>query len=233
MLKRQKKPVAHPDAVQTNGMLKRLSGELFGTFSLVFCGTGAIIINQVSGGQITHIGIAISFGLIVMVMILSLGHISGAHINPAVSIALCVAGRFRWKHVVPYISAQLAGAILASLILHFLFPKNELLGATIPSGSDLQSFILEFLLTFLLMMVILTSTIKKDHSLLGPALAIGGTVGLEALFAGPICGASMNPARSLSPAIVGNHYQSLWVYIMGPLLGALAATLVFRLHKNK
>jgi aquaporin NIP len=227
------KPVAHPDAAQTNGMLKRLSGELFGTFSLVFCGTGAIIINQESGGQITHIGIAISFGLIVMAMILSLGHISGAHINPAVSIALCFARRFSWKHVVPYISAQLAGAILASLILHLLFPKNELLGATIPNGSDGQSFILEFLLTFLLMMVILTSTAKKDHSLLGPALAIGGTVGLEALFAGPICGASMNPARSLGPAFVGNHYQSLWVYLLGPLLGALAATFVFMGQKGK
>jgi aquaporin NIP len=214
-------------------MLKRLYGELFGTFSLVFCGTGAIIVNQESGGQITQIGVAISFGLIVMVMILSLGHISGAHINPAVSIALSVDGRFSWKHVIPYISAQLAGATLASLVLHLLFPKNELLGATIPSGSDGQSFFLELFLTFLLMMVILTSTAKKDHSLLVPALAIGATVGLEALFAGPICGASMNPARSIGPAFVGNHYRSLWVYLLGPLLGALTATFVFKAQKGK
>lgn len=208
-------------------MLKRLLGEFLGTFGLVFCGTGAIVINQESNGVITHLGIAITFGLIVMAMILSFGHISGAHINPAVSIALCVSKRFKWKNLAPYIFAQLAGALLASYILHYLFPANELLGATIPNGSDVQSYVLEFILTFLLMIVILTSTQKKDHSLLGPALAIGGTVGLEALFAGPICGASMNPARSLSPAIIGGHYQSLWIYILGPVFGAIAGSFVF------
>jgi aquaporin NIP len=208
-------------------MLRRLLGEFLGTFGLVFCGTGAIVINQESNGAITHLGIAMTFGLIVMAMILSFGHISGAHINPAVSIALCVSKRFRWRHLAPYILAQLAGGLLASSALHYLFPINELLGATIPSGSDVQSYVLEFILTFLLMIVILTSTQKKDHSLLGPALAIGGTVGLEALFAGPICGASMNPARSLSPAIIGGHYQSLWVYILGPVMGALVGSFVF------
>lgn len=213
-------------------MLKRLTGEFLGTFGLVFCGTGAIVIDQESGGVITHLGIAITFGLIVMAMILSFGHISGAHINPAVSVALCIAKRFKWKMLVPYISAQLAGALLASLTLHFLFPGNKLLGATLPRGSDFQSFVLEFILTFLLMIVILTSTANKDHSLLGPSLAIGGTVGLEALFAGPICGASMNPARSLSPAIIGGNYQSLWVYILGPLLGAIAGCLVFLIMKE-
>ena len=140
-------------------------GEFLGTFGLVFCGTGAIVINQESGGVITHLGIAIVFGLIVMAMILSFGHISGAHINPAVTIALSVAKRFKWRNAVPYILAQLTGALLASYILHFLFPTNELLGATIPSGSDVQSYVLEFILTFLLMIVILTSTQKKDHSL--------------------------------------------------------------------
>jgi aquaporin Z len=220
-------PVANPDVAQTKYMLKRLIGEFLGTFGLVFCGTGAIVINQESNGAITHLGIAIVFGLIVMSMILSFGHISGAHINPAVSIALCVSKRFSWRHLAPYILAQLAGALLASSVLHYLFPLNELLGATIPSGSDIQSYVLEFILTFLLMIVILTSTQKKDHSLLGPALAIGATVGLEALFAGPICGASMNPARSLSPAIIGDHYQSLWVYIFGPVMGALVGSFVF------
>lgn len=208
-------------------MLKSLSGEFLGTFGLVFFGTGAIIINQESGGVITQVGVAITFGLVVMSMILSFGHISGAHINPAVSIALCVVKRFRWRRVVPYISAQLAGALLASLILHHLFPKNELLGATLPRGSDLQSFILEFILTFFLMVAILTSTTRKEHSLLRPALVIGATVGLEALAAGPICGASMNPARSLSPAIVVNHYLSIWIYILGPILGALLGSFVF------
>jgi aquaporin NIP len=227
------KLVANPDVAQIRDMLKRLLGEFLGTFGLVFCGTGAIVINQESNGAITHLGIAITFGLIVMAMILSFGHISGAHINPAVSIALCVSKRFRWRHLAPYIFAQLAGALLASYILHYLFPVNELLGATIPRGSEVQSYVLEFILTFLLMVVILTSTQNKDHSLLGPALAIGGTVGLEALFAGPICGASMNPARSLSPAIVGGHYQSLWVYIFGPVMGALVGSFVFAILNHK
>jgi aquaporin NIP len=214
-------------------MLKRLTGEFFGTFGLVFCGTGAIVINQESGGSITHLGIALTFGLIVMAMILSFGHISGAHINPAVTIALSLAGRFKWENIIPYIFAQLGGACLASFILKCLFPANILLGATLPAGSNRQSLILEFILTFLLMLVILTSTQKKDHSLLGPALAIGGTVGLEAMFAGPICGASMNPARSISPALISGHYQALWIYILGPVTGAVAAVFAFMLmHEN-
>ena len=209
--------------------MKKYLAEFLGTYALVFAGTGAIIINQESGGVITHIGIAITFGLIVMAMILSFGHRSGAHINPAVTIALSVARRFNPKNIFPYIIAQFGGGCFASIILHFLFPSNEFLGATVPRGSDIQSFVLEFILTFLLMLVILTSTQKKDHSLLGPALAIGGTVGLEAMFAGPICGASMNPARSLSPALIGNHFQSLWVYILGPILGAITASFIFAL----
>ncbi len=227
MLKNQKIHAVNPDAAQINNMRKRLTGEFLGTFGLVFCGTGAIIINQETGGVITHVGIAITFGLIVMAMILSFGHISGAHINPSVTIALTVSRRFNRKNILPYIVAQLGGGCLASFILHMLFPKNEFLGATFPRGSDIQSLVLEFVLTFLLMLVILSSTQKKDHSLLGPALAIGGTVGLEAMFAGPICGASMNPVRSFSPALMGNHFQSLWVYIVGPILGALAASFVF------
>ena len=213
-------------------MFKRLAGEFLGTFGLVFCGTGAIVINQETAGVVTHVGIAITFGLIVMAMIMSFGHVSGAHINPAVSIGLSIARRFKWNHVAPYIAAQLAGAVLASFVLHFLFPGNKLLGATVPRGSDMQSFILECILSFFLMLVILTSTAKKDHSLLGPALAIGGTVGLEALFAGPICGASMNPARSISPAIVGEHFQSLWVYILGPVIGAASGSFVFQVLKE-
>ncbi|HLY68527.1 MAG TPA: MIP family channel protein [Puia sp.] len=208
-------------------MLKRLTGEFFGTFGLVFCGTGAVVINQESGGAITHTGVALVFGLVVMAMILSFGHISGAHINPAVTIALHAAGRFKRIDMAPYIIAQLAGACFASTIIKFLFPANEYLGATMPKGSDIQSFALEFILTFLLMLVILTSTNKKDHSLLIPALAIGGTVGLEALFAGPICGASMNPARSISPALIAWHFDSLWIYIIAPVTGALVAVFVF------
>ena len=208
-------------------MTKRLAGEFLGTFALVFCGTGAIVINQESGGAITNIGISMVFGLIVMAMILALGHVSGAHINPAVTIALGVAGKFKWQNIIPYITAQLIGACFASFILKELFPANEFLGATLPRGSEMQSFILELILTFLLMLVILTSTDKKDHSVLIPALAIGGTVGLEAMFAGPICGASMNPARSISPALIGWHFQSLWIYITAPVAGALMAVAAF------
>lgn len=213
-------------------MLKRLTGEFLGTFALVFCGTGAIVINQESGGAITHVGISLVFGLIVMAMILSLGHVSGAHINPAVTIALSVAKKFKSRNIFPYVAAQLAGACFASFLLKILFPANEFLGATLPRGSDMQSFILEFILTFLLMLVILTSTDKKDHSVLVPALAIGSTVGLEALFAGPICGASMNPARSLSPALICWHFQSLWIYILAPVIGALTAVLAFMIIKE-
>ncbi len=213
-------------------MIKRLIGEFIGTFALVFCGTGAIVINQESGGTITHVGISLVFGIVVMAMILSFGHISGAHINPAVTIALYVAARFRFRNIIPYISAQLAGACVASLVLKFLFPHNVFLGATLPRGSDMQSYVLEFILTFILMLVILTSTMRENQSLLIPAIAIGGTVGLEALFAGPICGASMNPARSISPALIGGHFKSLWVYILGPVIGAITAVYVFAIIKE-
>jgi aquaporin Z len=228
MLKKQKIVVLPNVAIN---MIKRLTGEFLGTFCLVFCGTGAIIINQEAAGVITQVGIAITFGLIVMAMILSFGHISGAHINPAVTIALVVAGHFKRRYIIPYVFAQLAGACLASLILRYLFPANEFLGSTTPAGSDIQSFILEFILTFMLMLVILTSTLKHDNSLLVPALAIGATVGLEAMFAGPICGASMNPARSFAPALLSGHFHSLWVYIFGPVMGAVAAVFLFALLK--
>jgi len=210
-------------------MLKRLTGEFLATFGLVFCGTGAIIINEESAGVVTHLGIAITFGCIVMAMILSFGHISGAHMNPAVSIALCVTGQLKRQLVIPYILIQIGAACMASLTLHILFQKNELLGSTHPRGSDIQSFSLEFILSFLLMVFILTSTNKKDHSLLVPAIAIGAVVGLEALFAGPICGASMNPARSFGPAVISGHYESTWVYLVAPILGMVSGSFMCKL----
>ena len=197
--------------------------ELVGTFALVFCGTGAIVINQVSNGAITHVGIAATFGLVVMGLIYSLGDISGAHLNPAVTLALSVAGRFPWRGVLPYLTAQILGALLASAVLKGLFPGSVLLGATMPSGSEAQSFVLEVILTFLLMLVILNSTSGPKDTGVMAGVAIGAVVGLEAMFAGPICGASMNPARSIGPAVVSQHLEHLWIYLAAPVLGAALA----------
>ncbi|MEI6948054.1 aquaporin [Paraflavisolibacter sp. H34] len=208
--------------------MRKYTAELLGTFALVFCGTGAIVINQESGGVVTHVGVAMTFGFIVMAMIYTLGGISGAHLNPAVSIAFAVAGRFPWREVVPYALSQVAGALLASLTLRFLFPQNPLLGATLPAGTDLQSFVLEFLLTFFLMLVIINVATGSKEQGLFAGLAIGATVLLEAMFAGPVCGASMNPARSLAPALVSGHTASLWIYLTAPTAGAVAAIPVWK-----
>ncbi len=203
--------------------MKKLVAEFIGTFALVFCGTGAIIIDQETGGQVTHAGIAITFGLIVMAIIYALGNISGAHINPAVTIAFAIGHKFNFKQVPSYILSQLIGAFLASLTLKYLFPHNATLGATYPSGAALQSFILELILTFFLMLVIMTVATGSKEQGMFAGLAVGAVVLLEAMFAGPICGASMNPARSISPAFVSGHLQNLWIYITGPILGAAAA----------
>ncbi len=204
-------------------MKRRLLAELLGTFGLVFAGTGAIVINTVSNGAITHVGIALTFGLIVMAMIYALGDISGAHLNPAVTIAFACAKRFKWSSVGPYITAQLLGAFLASGLLRVLFLDQPHLGATLPTGPPWQSFILEVILTFYLMLVILqVSSGSKETGIMAGA-AIGGTVALEALFAGPICGASMNPARSIAPAIVSGDLNHLWIYIVATILGAILA----------
>jgi aquaporin NIP len=211
--------------------MRKYIAELVGTYALVFCGTGAIIINEQTGGQVTHVGIACTFGLVVMSMIYAFGEISGAHINPAVSIAFTVAGKFPLKTLPFYLISQVAGAILASLTLKGLFPGNSFLGTTIPAGSQWQSFVLEAILTFFLMLVIINvSTGSKEQGMFA-GLAIGSVIGLEAMFAGPICGASMNPARSLGPAIVSDHFDSLWIYLLAPVIGAIAAIAVFKIVK--
>ncbi len=203
--------------------MRNYVAELIGTFALVFCGTGAIVINQQAGGAITHMGIAITFGLVVMSMIYSLGGISGAHLNPAVSIAFTVAGKFPLKQLPGYITSQVAGALLASLTLRLLFPGNEMLGATMPAGSELQSFVMELILTFFLMLVIVNVAIGSKEQGMFAGIAIGAVVALEAMFAGPVCGASMNPVRSLSPAVVSGHLEHLWLYLVAPVLGAVLA----------
>jgi len=208
--------------------MNKYMAELIGTFALVFCGTGAIVINQQSSGAVTHVGIAITFGFIVMAMIYALGDISGAHMNPAVTIAFTIAKRFQLKQVLPYLISQLIGATLASLTLHFLFPANETLGATFPAGTEMQSFVLEFLLTFFLMLVIINVATGSKEQGMFAGLAIGSTVLLEAMFAGPICGASMNPARSIAPAIISGHTEHLWIYIVATIAGAAFAIPIFK-----
>jgi aquaporin NIP len=213
--------------------MRKYFAEVLGTFALVFCGTGAIVINQASDGAITHVGVAITFGLIVAAMIYALGNISGAHINPAVTIAFWAAKKFPAKEIAPYVISQAAGAFTASFVLKFLFPDNEFLGATLPSGSPMQSFILELILTFILMLVIIqVATGSKEQGMFA-GLAIGSVVLLEAMFAGPICGASMNPIRSLSPAVMSGHTEHLWVYLTAPVFGALLAIGAWMLLKDK
>ena len=171
--------------------------------------------------------IAITFGLVVMAMIYTFGPISGAHMNPAVTVALAVAKKFPVKDIAPYALAQLAGALLASGTLKFLFPENDFLGATMPAGSEAQSLILEFILTFILMIVIMNVAFGSPEQGMFAGVVIGAVILLEALFAGPICGASMNPTRSLAPAIMSGHLEHIWLYIAGPVLGAVSAVLVW------
>jgi aquaporin Z len=214
-------------------LARRMLAELLGTYALVFAGTGAIVIDQVSGGTITHVGVALTFGLIVLAMIYTLGDISGAHLNPAVSIGFVASGRFPFRELFPYIGAQVGGAMLASLTLHLLFPQNRLLGATLPAGSEQQSFILEVLLTALLMLVILNVSHGAKEKGITAGIAIGAIIALEALFAGPICGASMNPARSLAPALISGHLEHLWIYLTAPITGAIIAVPLFALLREK
>jgi aquaporin NIP len=213
--------------------MNKYLAEAIGTFALVFCGTGAIIINQETAGVITHSGIAITFGLIVAAMIYTLGDISGAHLNPAVSIAFWVAKVFPAKELIPYIVSQAAGAFIASLTLHYLFPANLTLGSTLPAGTALQSFILELILMFMLMLVIMRVAKGGKEQGLFAGIAIGSVVLLEAMFAGPVCGASMNPIRSIAPAVVSGNIQSLWVYIFAPIIGAILAVFTFNVLKKE
>ncbi len=204
-------------------MLRRLLAECFGTFALVFAGTGAITINEVSGGVVSHVGIALTFGLVVLAAIYAIGHVSGAHINPAVTLGFWFAGRLERGWVLPYILSQCLGALLASGMLRLLFGNHLTLGVTRPSGSASQSFVLEIILTWFLMFVILSVSSGSKEKGLMAGVAIGSVIALEALFAGPISGASMNPARSLAPALVTGQLSHLWVYLAAPVLGALAA----------
>ena len=199
--------------------MKKFAAEAIGTFCLVFAGTGAIVINDVSGGIVTHVGIALTFGLVVMAMIYAVGETSGAHLNPAVTLGFWFARRLPRNQVLPYIGSQIAGAFAASALLWLMF-THKTLGATHPAGSASQTFALEVVLTAMLMFVILgVATGPKEAGILA-GVAVGGVIAFEALFGGPISGASMNPARSLAPAVLSGAIGDVWIYLAAPIVGA-------------
>jgi aquaporin NIP len=202
---------------------RKYAAEFIGTFGLVFAGTGAIIINDVSGGAVTSVGIGLTFGLIVLAMIYAIGDVSGAHLNPAVTLGFFAGRRLEAKMVLPYVLSQLSGALAASLLLRALFPQHLTLGLTAPTGPALQSLILEIILSALLMFVILNVSEGAKERGITAGIAVGAVIALEALFAGPISGASMNPARSFAPALVSQHFANLWIYLVAPITGALVA----------
>ena len=204
--------------------------ELLGTFILVFTGTGAVVFNDISGNQVTNLGIGLVFGLVVMAMIYTLGDVSGAHINPAVTLGFWASGQFKAKQVAPYILSQCSGALLASLLLRALFGNHANMGATMPrEGLVYQCLILEIVLTFILMFVILNVATGAKEKGITAGIAIGGVIALEATFAGPISGASMNPARSLGPAVASLNFTAFWIYLLGPAVGALLAVPAWRI----
>jgi aquaporin NIP len=203
--------------------MRKLAAEALGTFALVFAGTGAVVIDDLRGGAVSHVGVALTFGLVVLALIYALGDVSGAHLNPAVTLGFFLARRFEGRGVLPYVGSQVAGALAASFLLRLLFPTHPTLGATEPAGPAWQSFVLEVVLTLLLMVVILTVSSGAKEKGVMAGVAVGSVIALEALFAGPICGASMNPARSLAPALVSLRLEPLWVYLTAPVVGAALA----------
>jgi aquaporin NIP len=209
-------------------LFRAVLAEMLGTFALVFAGTGAIVSNQLSNGALGHMGIALTFGMVIMVMIYATGHISGAHFNPAVTIAFAIVRHFPLRLVLPYIAGQAAGAIAGSLAVKLLVGSAANIGTTHPSNGLWAGVALEGVLTAILMSVIMA--VATDTRAVGQAaaIAIGGTVGLEALFAGPITGASMNPARSLGPALVAGDLVDLWIYLVGPVIGAAAGAILYQ-----
>ena len=209
-------------------MMRRCIAEGFGTFILVFAGTGAIMIDDLSGGRVTSLGLGVTFGLAVMVAVYATGHLSGGHINPVVTLGFAFSRHFPWKQVPIYWASQALGGVVASLALRGLFGTVADMGATIPSGGAWQSYGLETVLTFMLMFVIMAVATDNRAISMAAAPAIGGTVGLEAIFAGPISGASMNPVRSLGPALVGWTWTSHWVYWAGPATGAVIGAFLYR-----
>jgi aquaporin NIP len=211
---------------------RRLAAEAIGTFALVFFGAGAIMVDA-DGGGLGQLGIALAFGIAITTMIYALGHVSGAHFNPAVSFGFALTRHFPWSGVVGYWAAQVGGAVGAALLLRASLGDVANVGATLPSGSDRQAFLWEVVLTFFLMLVIMA--VATDTRAVGEAaaLAIGGTVAVGALVGGPVSGAAMNPARSLGPALVSGELAALWIYLVAPLVGAALGALAYQLLRGE
>lgn len=209
-------------------LARRGAAEFVGTFALVFAGCGAIVVDAETDGALGQVGISIAFGLVVMAMIYALGHVSGAHINPAVTFAFALTRHLSWSLVAVYWTAQVAGAVVAAAILRGSLGNVASLGATVPSGSDGRAFLWEVVLTFLLMLVVMAVTTDTRAVGEAAAIAIGGTVALDVMFGGPISGASLNPARSLGPGLVSGDLSSIWIYLAAPLVGASLAALTYR-----
>jgi aquaporin NIP len=212
--------------------LRALVAEAIGAFALVFAGCGAIMVDAKTGA-LGHVGVAITFGLVIMFGIYAVGHISGAHFNPGVTFAFALSRHFPWSRAVAYWGAQLVGAIAAAAVLRGSLGNVAHIGATLPSGSQGQSFLWEFVLTFFLMFVIMA--VATDTRAVGEAaaVAVGGTVLLDAMFGGPISGASMNPARSIGPALVSGDLHALWLYIVAPICGASLAALAYQFVRGE
>lgn len=214
--------------------MKKYTAEFLGIFMLIFCGTGAVMVNQQTNGSLGLNGISAVWGLVIIALIYAFGDISGTHINPAVTVAFAVDKKFPLKDVPAYIISQFLGAFSASLLLHFLFPENDTLGITQPSGTVTQAFILEVVMMFVLMLIILRVSVGAKEKGITAGIAIGATVWLLVLFGGPISGTSLNPIRSLAPAIVSGNFKSVWIYLTAPFIGAVFAVFVHRfLHSEE
>lgn len=209
--------------------VQKVVAEIIGTFSLIFVGCGSVVIDKKTNGSLTHLGVSIVWGLAVMIIVYSIGHISGAHLNPAVTLAFAAVRRFPWNQVPAYIGAQVFAAITAAFVLRLMFGDVAHIAATVPSGSDMQSFVLEVFVTFLLMFVV--SAVATDTRAIGElaGMAIGATIVMNAAISGPISGASMNPARTLGSAVAGNKYTSIWIYMVAPPLGAILGAISYNM----
>lgn len=222
-----------PAALPSASLAKKVVAEFIGTFILIFAGTATAIVNQKTGGSVTLLGLAASGGLGIMIVILSTGHISGAHVNPSLTIAFAALRQFPWIQVPAYMGAQVLGSICAAFVLKLIFHPFGGGGVTIPAGSYAQAFALEFIITFNLMFVV--TAVATDTRAVGElaGIAVGATVMLNILIAGSNSGGSMNPVRTLGPAIAAGNYKGVWIYLLAPIIGALCGAAAYTVVRLK